>query len=129
MPATRRSTRSTTSSSRERRTRGPRSHRWASPSSSARSRGCPTRSARFRSRPWRRRLSAASTRAGNTQTGDTLGIHLIGPHVTDLVAEASLAFELDATPWEIGGTTHAHPTLSEVLGEAAMAVDGRSINF
>jgi dihydrolipoyl dehydrogenase len=66
---------------------------------------------------------------GNTQTQDTLGIHLIGPHVTDLVAEASLAFELDATPWEIGAATHAHPTLSEVLGEAAMAVDGRSINF
>jgi dihydrolipoamide dehydrogenase len=66
---------------------------------------------------------------GNSETQDTLGIHLIGPHVTDLVAEASLAFELDATPWEIGATTHAHPTLSEVLGEAAMAVDGRSINF
>ena len=66
---------------------------------------------------------------GDTETQDTLGIHLIGPHVTDLVAEASLAFELDATPWEIGAATHAHPTLSEVLGEAAMAVDGRSINF
>ncbi|MDQ6795964.1 MAG: dihydrolipoyl dehydrogenase [Chloroflexota bacterium] len=66
---------------------------------------------------------------GDTETRDTLGIHLIGPHVTDLVAEASLAFELDATPWEIGAATHAHPTLSEVLGEAAMAVDGRSINF
>src|SRR5919206_2631183 len=66
---------------------------------------------------------------GNTETRDTLGIHLIGPHVTDLVAEASLAFELEATPWEIGAATHAHPTLSEVLGEAAMAVDGRSINF
>jgi dihydrolipoamide dehydrogenase len=66
---------------------------------------------------------------GNTETQDTLGIHLIGPHVTDLVSEASLAFELDATPWEIGAATHPHPTLSEVLGEAAMAVDGRSINF
>jgi dihydrolipoamide dehydrogenase len=66
---------------------------------------------------------------GNTETQDTLGIHLIGPHVTDLAAEASLAFELDATPWEIGATTHAHPTLSEVLGEAALAVDGRAINF
>ena len=66
---------------------------------------------------------------GNPETQDTLGIHLIGPHATDLVAEASLAFQLDATPWEIGATTHAHPTLSEVIGEAAMAVDGRSINF
>ena len=36
---------------------------------------------------------------------------------------------IDATPWEIGGATHAHPTLAEVIGEAAMAVDGQSINF
>ncbi|TAL07974.1 MAG: dihydrolipoyl dehydrogenase, partial [Chloroflexota bacterium] len=66
---------------------------------------------------------------GHRDTQDTLGIHLVGPHATDLIAEASLAFQLDATPWEIGGTTHAHPTLSEIIGEAAMAVDGRSINF
>ena len=66
---------------------------------------------------------------GNSETDDTLGVHIIGPHATDLIAEASVAFELDATPWEIGGSTHPHPTLSEVLGEAALAVDGRSINF
>ena len=66
---------------------------------------------------------------GNTETGDTLGVHLVGPHATDLIAEASVGFELDATPWEIGAATHPHPTLSEVLGEAALAVDGRSINF
>jgi dihydrolipoamide dehydrogenase len=65
----------------------------------------------------------------NKETDDTLGIHLIGPHATDLIAEASVAFELEATPWEIGGSTHAHPTLSEIMGEAALAVDGRSINF
>jgi dihydrolipoamide dehydrogenase len=65
----------------------------------------------------------------NTENQDTLGVHIVGPHATDLIAEASLAFELDATAWEIGGSTHAHPTLSEVIGEAAMAVDGRSINF
>ena len=64
-----------------------------------------------------------------TDSGDTLGVHLVGPHATDLIAEASLGFTLDATPWEIGAATHAHPTLSEVIGEAAMAVDGRSINF
>ena len=66
---------------------------------------------------------------GHKETNDTLGVHLVGPHATDLVAEASLAFQLDATPWEIGGTTHPHPTLSEIVGEAALAVDGRSINF
>jgi dihydrolipoamide dehydrogenase len=66
---------------------------------------------------------------GHRDTNDTLGIHIVGPHATDLIAEASVAFNLDATPWEIGASTHAHPTLSEVLGEAALAVDGRSINF
>src|SRR5687767_2127105 len=65
----------------------------------------------------------------DAKTDRTLGIHLVGPHVTDLVAEASLAFTLEAAPWEIGAATHAHPTLSEILGEAALAVDGRSINF
>jgi dihydrolipoamide dehydrogenase len=65
----------------------------------------------------------------NKDTDDTLGVHVVGPHATDLIAEASLGFDLEATPWEIGGATHAHPTLSEVIGEAAMAVDGRSINF
>ena len=62
-------------------------------------------------------------------TNDTLGIHIVGPHATDLIAEASLGISLEVTPWEIGAATHAHPTLSEVIGEAAMAVDGRSINF
>ncbi len=65
----------------------------------------------------------------STENQDILGVHIVGPHATDLIAEASLAFELDATAREVGGSTHAHPTLSEVIGEAAMAVDGRSINF
>ena len=86
------------------------------------------------SRPSPRRSSAASTRASRRssatrETNDTLGVHIIGPHATDLIAEASLAFQLEATPWEIGAATHAHPTLAEIIGEAAMAVDGRSINF
>ncbi len=66
---------------------------------------------------------------GDKATNDTLGIHIVGPHATDLIAEASLGISLEVTPWEIGAATHAHPTLSEVLGEAAMAVDGQSINF
>jgi dihydrolipoamide dehydrogenase len=65
----------------------------------------------------------------NVETDETLGVHLIGPHATDLVAEASIAITLEATAWEIGAATHAHPTLSEIMGETAMAVDGRSINF
>src|SRR4030095_9775611 len=66
---------------------------------------------------------------GNTETGDTLGVHVIGPHATALISAATLAFNLEATPWEIGGATHAHPTLAEIIGEAAMGVDGRPINF
>ncbi len=66
---------------------------------------------------------------GHAETDQTLGVHLIGPHATDLIGEASVALYLEAAPWEIGSATHAHPTLSEILGEAAMAVDGRSINF
>ncbi|SOC36104.1 dihydrolipoyl dehydrogenase [Ureibacillus acetophenoni] len=62
-------------------------------------------------------------------TNDLLGVHMIGPHVTDLISEASLAMLLDATPWEIGETIHPHPTLSEVIGEAALSVDGRAIHY
>jgi len=65
----------------------------------------------------------------HAETGATLGIHLLGPHATDLIAEGSLALTLEAQPWEIAAATHPHPTLSEVIAEAAMAVDGRSINF
>ena len=54
---------------------------------------------------------------------------MIGAHVTDLISEASAAMLLEATAWEIGSAVHPHPTLSEALGEAALAVDGKSINF
>jgi dihydrolipoamide dehydrogenase len=59
---------------------------------------------------------------------EVLGVHMIGPGVTDLIAEAALGMSLEATAWEIGAATHPHPTLAEVLGEAAMAVAGRQIN-
>ncbi|RUT36152.1 dihydrolipoyl dehydrogenase [Paenibacillus zeisoli] len=62
-------------------------------------------------------------------TNDILGVHMIGAHVTDLIGEAALAQVLDATPWEIGQVVHAHPTLAEILGEAALAVDGRAIGI
>ncbi|ANS74917.1 dihydrolipoamide dehydrogenase [Paenibacillus yonginensis] len=65
----------------------------------------------------------------DAETGDLLGVHMIGPHVTDLISEAALAQVLDATPWEIGHTVHAHPTLAEILGEAALAVDGLSLGM
>ncbi|MFE5317075.1 dihydrolipoyl dehydrogenase [Paenibacillus sp. NPDC056579] len=60
------------------------------------------------------------------KTNDILGVHMIGPHATDFISEAALAQVLDATPWEVGQTIHPHPTLSEALGEAMLAVDGGS---
>jgi dihydrolipoamide dehydrogenase len=61
-------------------------------------------------------------------TDEVLGVHLVGPGVTDLIAEAALGMTLEVTAWEIGAATHPHPTLAEVMGEAAMAVSGRQIN-
>ncbi|MBS4215743.1 dihydrolipoyl dehydrogenase [Neobacillus rhizophilus] len=62
------------------------------------------------------------------ETDDILGVHMIGPHVTDMISEAGLAMVLDAVPWEIAHTIHPHPTLSEAIGEAALAVDGKAIH-
>ncbi|MED1468163.1 dihydrolipoyl dehydrogenase [Bacillus salipaludis] len=62
------------------------------------------------------------------ETNDILGVHMIGPHVTDMISEAGLAMVLNATPWEVAHTIHPHPTLSEAIGEAALAVDGRALH-
>ncbi|OIK10119.1 dihydrolipoyl dehydrogenase [Bacillus sp. MUM 13] len=62
------------------------------------------------------------------KTNDILGVHMIGPHVTDMISEAGLAKVLDATPWEVAHTIHPHPTLSEAIGEAALAVEGLAIH-
>ncbi|OXM88150.1 dihydrolipoyl dehydrogenase [Paenibacillus rigui] len=63
------------------------------------------------------------------KTNDILGVHMIGAHVTDYISEAALAQLLDATPWEVGQAIHPHPTLSEALGEAMLAIDGRAIGI
>lgn len=62
-------------------------------------------------------------------TGETLGIHMIGPMVTELLAEASLGMTVQATPAQLGWTVAAHPTLSEAVKEAALAVEGQAIHF
>ncbi len=59
---------------------------------------------------------------------EVLGIHLIGPHATDLIAEASVALRLEATAAELAATIHPHPTLSEALMQAAEAVYGMAID-
>jgi dihydrolipoamide dehydrogenase len=57
-------------------------------------------------------------------TGDLLGVHLVGAHATEMIAEASLAKLLDAVPWEIGRAIHPHPTLSEIVQETMLGLDG-----
>jgi dihydrolipoamide dehydrogenase len=61
--------------------------------------------------------------------GQILGVHIIGPRATDLIAEAALAMKLDATPAEISSTIYAHPSLSEALMEAALDVTGDALHF
>ncbi len=65
----------------------------------------------------------------DADTEDVLGVHMIGQNVTELISEAGLAMVLDATPWEIASTIHPHPSLSEVMGEAALAVDKKAIHM
>jgi len=65
----------------------------------------------------------------DAETNDLLGVHIIGGHATELIAEAALAKLLEATPWEIGQSVHPHPTVAEVIGEAALAVDGLAIHI
>lgn len=62
------------------------------------------------------------------KTEDLLGVHMVGPHVTDMISEAALARMLDAASWEVAETIHPHPTLGEIMGEAALAVDGKAIH-
>ncbi|MDR7865819.1 MAG: dihydrolipoyl dehydrogenase [Sporomusaceae bacterium] len=61
--------------------------------------------------------------------GEILGVHIFGPRATDLIAEAALALRLEATVDELISTIHAHPTVSEAMGEAALAVAGAAIHW
>ncbi|RME81901.1 MAG: dihydrolipoyl dehydrogenase [Caldilineae bacterium] len=61
--------------------------------------------------------------------GEILGVHMVGPEVTELLPELSLAKMMELTPAEIARNVHAHPTLSEVLMEAAHAVLGHPIHM
>jgi dihydrolipoamide dehydrogenase len=65
----------------------------------------------------------------DAETDLLLGMHAIGPKVTDLIAEGVFAKLVEGTPEEIGMSVHAHPSLSEIMGEAAMAVEGHAIHM
>ena len=64
-----------------------------------------------------------------TKYDQVLGVHIIGPRATDLIAEACVALQLESTAEEIYRTIHAHPTLSEAVAEAAHASSGHAIHF
>lgn len=61
--------------------------------------------------------------------GEILGAHIIGGDATEMIAELGLAINLEATIDEIGGTIHAHPTLSESVMEASHATHGLAIHI
>jgi dihydrolipoamide dehydrogenase len=65
----------------------------------------------------------------DARTDRVLGVHIIGPDAGTMIAEAALAMEYGASSEDIARTTHAHPTLSEAVKEAALAVDGRPIHI
>ena len=62
-------------------------------------------------------------------TDRVLGVHIVGADAGNMIAEAVLAMELGAAAEDIARTCHAHPTLSEAVKEAAMAVDQRAISM
>jgi dihydrolipoamide dehydrogenase len=62
------------------------------------------------------------------KSGPVLGVHLIGPHVTDLVAEAMLITNWEAMPAEVAALIHPHPTLSEAIGESHLALAGKPLH-
>lgn len=65
----------------------------------------------------------------DAKTDRVLGVHMIGPTVSELIAETVLAMEFGSSAEDIARTCHAHPTLSEVVKEAALGVDKRSIHI
>jgi dihydrolipoamide dehydrogenase len=65
----------------------------------------------------------------DAKTDKVLGMHAIGPVVSELIAEGVMAMEFGASSEDIARICHAHPTLSEATKEAALAVDKRTLNF
>ncbi|MFG6448451.1 dihydrolipoyl dehydrogenase [Roseateles sp. BYS180W] len=65
----------------------------------------------------------------HAQTDEVLGVHIIGPMASELIAEAVMAMEFKASAEDIARICHAHPSLSEATKEAALAVDKRTLNF
>ena len=65
----------------------------------------------------------------DAKTDEILGVHIIGPNASDLIAEAAVAMEFKAAAEDIARICHPHPSLSEVMREAALATDSRALNM
>jgi dihydrolipoamide dehydrogenase len=66
---------------------------------------------------------------GDARMDRILGVHIVGPQASELIAEAVTAMEFGASTEDLARTVHAHPTLAEAIHEAALAVDDRAIHF
>ncbi|MFQ5668954.1 MAG: dihydrolipoyl dehydrogenase [Acidobacteriota bacterium] len=102
--------------------------------SEARRRGHPVKTARFPVTPVARARIAGATQGfvkivADARYDEVLGVHMIGLRATELIAEACAALNLEATSEELARTIHAHPTLSEAVGEAAHGVHGPFIHI
>jgi dihydrolipoamide dehydrogenase len=64
----------------------------------------------------------------DAESGKILGVHLVGPHATDLIAEGTLAVQTGCSVKDLADTIHAHPTLSEVMLETAFKAIDRSLH-
>lgn len=64
----------------------------------------------------------------SVETGKILGVHIVGPRASEMIAEAVVAMHLGATAQQLGHTVHAHPTLSEIVKEAALGAGGKAIH-
>ena len=89
---------------------------------------------RFPFRPNGKALALGETEGqakviADARTGEILGVHMVGPDVTELIGEFAIARGLEATPLEVARAVHPHPTLSEVIAEAARAVEGEPIHL
>src|SRR3990170_2783319 len=100
----------------------------------AKERGFKVRGGRFPFRANGKAMATGDTEGfvkvvADSETGAILGYHVIGHGATELIGEASLGAVLETTPVELGYAVHAHPTLSEALKEAALAVSGEAVHF
>jgi dihydrolipoamide dehydrogenase len=61
--------------------------------------------------------------------GQVLGVHIVGPHASDLIQEGTLALMLESTLGDLEATIHPHPSLSEAIAEAGLAAQGHALHI